>query len=116
MSANELVIWILLFLILLGLRQYYGKKEAVSVEYLKAELFEIIAKQKREFDLDNATAQTKLSEIVKIVDENQIKNKDDYEKQLKEDLINFKNENGLDNYTYLAIKDILIKISAKKSE
>ena len=112
MNANELVIWILLFLILLGLRQYYGKKEAVSVEYLKAKLFEIIAKQKKEFDLDNAIAQTKLSKIVQIVDDNQIKNKDDYIKQLQNDLTNFKKNNILDNYSNLAIKNILIELSS----
>jgi len=47
MSINELVIWAILFLTLLGVRQYYAKKEAISVEYLKGELFKIIADHKK---------------------------------------------------------------------
>ena len=104
MSTSELVIWILMFLILLGMRQYYGKKEAVNVEYLKGELFKIIADEKKEFDQNLTLAKTDLAQLVTIVDELNITNIKDYKIQLKKDLTYLEN---VDDYTLTAKNNIL---------
>ncbi len=104
MSANELIIWILMFLILLGMRQYYGKKEAVDVEYLKGELFKIIAEQKHKFNQNITIAKTDLAQLVTIVDEINITNIKDYKIQLKKDLTYLESD---DSFTMSAKTSIL---------